>query len=377
MVNIHVLCTEILLDAIGLVMGSIVLRHASDNKMQRAWGILSITLSILLLLDNIEWIYLYGKGGDGLPGRAVLLLDHLSIWHMVRTVIFFQFFSLFPLASLKPGWLTLSRITNFCIPIILITCIACCYQLFNGQYTKLDSFPDILKYSDKPDVKLRIILFIVSVITPSVNFLFLFLKRWIPIRRKQNRSTIIYMSCFGIIMSGYIWLMLGTTGLSFNLFGYLVIVPLLCLNILYLRNENPLSLPPDPVEQLKSEEVEAVRDIEISITTLELSKQLQALMKDRKPFIDPEYSLLNLLNDLDTNEHRLTNVLRYNGFSGFREYINFIRLQYFKEQAALDKNCTVKELMFKCGFTSRSSFYRYFSSIEKMSPTEYLEKLKG
>ena len=113
MVNIHVLCTEILLDAIGLVMGSIVLRHASDNKMQRAWGILSITLSILLLLDNIEWIYLYGKGGDGLPDRAVLLLDHLSIWHMVRTVIFFQFFSLFPLASLKPGWLTLSRITNF------------------------------------------------------------------------------------------------------------------------------------------------------------------------------------------------------------------------------------------------------------------------
>lgn len=92
MVNIHVLCTEILLDAIGLVMGSIVLRHASDNKMQRAWGILSITLSILLLLDNIEWIYLYGKGVDGLPGRAVLLLDHLSIWHMVRTVIFSSFF---------------------------------------------------------------------------------------------------------------------------------------------------------------------------------------------------------------------------------------------------------------------------------------------
>lgn len=377
MVNIHVLCTEILLDAIGLVMGSIVLKRSSDNKMQRAWGLLSIALSILLFLDNIEWIYLYVKDLKRLPGQAVLLLDHLSIWHMVRTVIFFQFFSLFPLASLKPGWLTLSRITNFCIPIILITCIACCYEFFNGQYTELDSFSEILKHTNKLDVNLRIILFIVSVITPSVNFVFLFLKRWIPIRRKQNRSTIIYMSCFGLIMSGYIWLMLGTTGMSFNLFGYLVIVPMIFLNILYLRNENPLSLPVDPVEQLKLEEAEGVREIEVSISVLELNNQLQALIKDQKPFIDPEYSLTDLLMNLDTNEHKLTNVLRYNGFSGFREYINYVRLQYFKEQAAIEKESTVKELMFKSGFTSRSSFYRYFSSIEKMSPTEYIEKLKG
>lgn len=377
MVNIHVLCTELSLDAVGLIMGTIVLRRSSDNKLQRAWGVLSIALSILLLLDNTEWVYLYWRGEEGLPDRAALLLDHLSLWHIVRTVIFFQFFSLFPLASLKPGWLTLSRITNFSIPIILIACIACCYQFFNGQYTKLNSFSAILENMDKPDVKLRMTLFIVSVITPSVNFLFLFFKRWIPSRRKQNRSTVIYMSIFGLIMSGYIWLMLGTTGLCFNIFGYLVIVPILYLNILYLRNENPLSLPPDPVELLKSENVEAVREIEVSITVLELSNQLQSLMKAQKPFINPEYSLTDLLNDMNTNEHRLTNVLRYNGFSGFREYINFVRLQYFKEQAALDKDSTVKELMFKSGFTSRSSFYRYFSSIEKMSPTEYMEKLKS
>lgn len=376
MVNIHVLCTELSLDAIGLVMGTIVLIRSSDNKLQRAWGFLAITLSILLLLDNTEWVYLYGKGGKGLPDRAILLLDHLSLWHIVRTVIFFQFFSLFPLASLKPGWLTLSRITNFCIPIILITCIACCYELFNGQYTKLRSFSDIIKHIDKQDVILRIFLFIVSVITPSVNFLFLFFKRWIPYRRKQNHSTIIYMSCFGLIMSGYIWLMLGTSGLSFNIFGYLVIIPMIYLNRLYLRNENPLSLPPNPAEQLKSENAEVVREMEASVTVLELNNQLQSLMKEQKPFINPEYSLSDLLGEMNTNEHRLTNVLRYNGFSGFREYINFIRLQYFKEQAALHKDSTVKELMFKSGFTSRSSFYRYFSSIEKMSPTEYIEKLK-
>jgi len=63
------------------------------------------------------------------------------------------------------------------------------------------------------------------------------------------------------------------------------------------------------------------------------------------------------------------------GFSGFRDYTNFHRLQYFKEQARLQKNLTVKELMFLSGFTSRSSFYRYFASVEKMSPSEYMEML--
>ena len=43
----------------------------------------------------------------------------------------------------------------------------------------------------------------------------------------------------------------------------------------------------------------------------------------------------------------------------------FYRLQYFKEQAQLKRELTVKELMFLSGFTSRSSFYRYFASVEK------------
>ena len=46
-----------------------------------------------------------------------------------------------------------------------------------------------------------------------------------------------------------------------------------------------------------------------------------------------------------------------------------------KEQAQLKRELTVKELMFLSGFTSRSSFYRYFASVEKMSPSEYMEML--
>lgn len=376
MVNVIVLSVELLLDVVGLILGMRVYSRSSDNGLQKAWGVLAITLSLLLLCDNLEWMWIFSKGGEEtIPRFTELPMNHLSIWHIVRVIVFFQFFSLFPMVSLKPGWITLSRVVSLCIPILLIVCIACCYQFFNGNYTELKSFDTIWENLDKQDVRVRLMLFIISVITPSVNFLFPYMRRWIPIRRKQSRAMLIYMFCFGVIMSGYIWLMLGTGGLSFNVFGYIVILPTILLNVLYLRNENPLSLPPQPVEELKTEEIEAIREIAVSPVVLDVSSRMQRLMKQNIPFTNPEYSLEDLLNDLDTNEHRFNKALHYEGFSGFRDYINFYRLQYFKEQAQLQRDLSVKELMFLSGFTSRSSFYRYFANVEKMSPSEYMEML--
>lgn len=376
MVSVLVLCFELLLDFVGFVTGIIVLKRSADNRLQRSWGTLTVGLCFLLLCDNIAWIYLFNDGAEVMPRFTEVPMNHLSLWHIVRVIVFFQFFSLFPISSLKPGWMKLSRVINFSIPIILIICIACCYQFFNGHFTVLKSFDDIWNNIGKQDVMVRFILFVVSVITPSINFLFPYLKKWIPIRRKQSRAMTIYMVCFGMIMSGYIWLMLGTSGFCFNLFGYLVVVPAIYLNVLYILEANPLALPPLPVEEMKTEELEAIQEIEVSPVVLELTNRLQSFMKENKSFTNPQYSLQDLLADLGTNENRLNKALHYDGFSGFRDYVNYHRLQYFKEQAVLEKDLTVKELMFKSGFTSRSSFYRLFANMEKMSPSEYLEKLQ-
>lgn len=179
MVNVIVLCIELLLDIVGLVLGILVYSRSSDNNgLTKAWGVLAITLSLLLLCDNLEWMWIFSRGGEEtIPRFTEVPMNHLSIWHIVRVIVFFQFFSIFPIASLKPGWMTFSRVVSLCIPILLITCIACCYEFFNGHYTTLKSFASIRENIGEQDVRVRLMLFIISVITPSVNFLFPYMRR--------------------------------------------------------------------------------------------------------------------------------------------------------------------------------------------------------
>ena len=88
MVNVIVLCIELLLDVVGLVLGIIVFFRSSDNRLQKAWGMLAITLSLLLLCDNLEWIWLFSQGGsNALPRLTEVPMNHLSLWHIVRVIV--------------------------------------------------------------------------------------------------------------------------------------------------------------------------------------------------------------------------------------------------------------------------------------------------
>ena len=94
MVNVIVLCIELLLDIVGLVLGILVYSRSSDNNgLTKAWGVLAITLSLLLLCDNLEWMWIFSRGGEEtIPRFTEVPMNHLSIWHIVRVIVFFLFY---------------------------------------------------------------------------------------------------------------------------------------------------------------------------------------------------------------------------------------------------------------------------------------------
>ena len=88
---------------------------------------------------------------------------------------------------------------------------------------------------------------------------------------------------------------------------------------------------------------------------------------------DQKYSIKDLAEALNDKERNISDAIKSQGFTGFREYINYIRLEHFKQLIAQNPKKNVKELMFACGFSSRATFYRNFSERYGISPSKFIE----
>lgn len=105
-----------------------------------------------------------------------------------------------------------------------------------------------------------------------------------------------------------------------------------------------------------------------------LFNRIEETLKRDNLFTDKDYSLKNLARDMDEREAVLSEAIKAAGFTSFREYLCDLRLEYFKRQAENRPGKYVKELIFECGFTSRSTFYRNFTKRFGESPSRYMEK---
>jgi len=91
---------------------------------------------------------------------------------------------------------------------------------------------------------------------------------------------------------------------------------------------------------------------------------------------DSKFSLNDLALSLNFNEREISRSLREAGFTGFHEYLNHKKLDRFRLLAYDNPDMTVKELMYSCGFTSRSTFYRLYGDAYDETPTEFIERQK-
>ena len=79
---------------------------------------------------------------------------------------------------------------------------------------------------------------------------------------------------------------------------------------------------------------------------------------------------------MNEKEKSISQAIKSGGFTGFREYINYLRLEHFKKLATEYPDKNIKELMYLCGFTSRTTFYRIFTEKFGMSPSQYISNSK-
>lgn len=106
-----------------------------------------------------------------------------------------------------------------------------------------------------------------------------------------------------------------------------------------------------------------------------LNKKLEQLMKNERPYTDPDLKISDLAKMIDSTAHALSFLFNQYLKTSYYDYINGYRVAEFKRIVKeLDTSkYTLTALSQKCGFSSRASFFRHFKNITGITPAEFLK----
>jgi AraC-like DNA-binding protein len=135
--------------------------------------------------------------------------------------------------------------------------------------------------------------------------------------------------------------------------------------------------------QLPAEESEQRKKYPKSGLTEEVSAKLHQaliqLMTEGAPYRKSDLSINDLASTLGVHPNYLSQVINQKEKKNFYDFVNTYRFEEFKRLIALQKNqqYTLLSLAYDCGFSSKSSFNRYFKKATGQTPSEYSTAFDG
>jgi AraC-like DNA-binding protein len=110
-----------------------------------------------------------------------------------------------------------------------------------------------------------------------------------------------------------------------------------------------------------------------------LHHSLIQLMTESTLYRKPDLSIQDLSSKLGVHPNYLSQVINQKEQKNFYDFVNTYRIEEFKRLIAKAKNqqFTLLSLAHDCGFSSKSSFNRYFKKVTGQTPSEYVTTLTG
>ena len=107
--------------------------------------------------------------------------------------------------------------------------------------------------------------------------------------------------------------------------------------------------------------------------SLEYKKRILNFMENEKPYLNPDINLSLFSKQVNISRHHLSQVINEHFKLNFQEFVNKYRIM---ESIKLIENndaarLNIKDIAYKSGFNSRTSFYEFFRRHIHASPTEY------
>ena len=97
------------------------------------------------------------------------------------------------------------------------------------------------------------------------------------------------------------------------------------------------------------------------------------IAKSKKPFLNPEYSLQMMAEDLSISRQKLSQTFNIGKQKNFYKIINEFRIEEVKQMINNPdfNHFSVLGIAFECGFNSKTSFNRIFKEETGHTPTSY------
>lgn len=107
----------------------------------------------------------------------------------------------------------------------------------------------------------------------------------------------------------------------------------------------------------------------------ELMDKLLVYMDGKKPYTNVKLTIKDVAKDLDTTDVELSRLLNARMSVNWATFVNTYRVNEVKRRIKEGQlsRLTLKALSEKCGFGSKTTFYRVFKSIVGMTPLEYCQ----
>lgn len=129
------------------------------------------------------------------------------------------------------------------------------------------------------------------------------------------------------------------------------------------------SFEPEPKEQKKKYPKSGLTEE----ASGELHKELIRIMEEDALYKKSDLSIDELSSRLGVHPNYLSQVINQSENKCFYDFVNLYRVEEFKRLIAMQKNrqYTLLALAYDCGFSSKSSFNRYFKKVTGQTPSQY------
>lgn len=106
----------------------------------------------------------------------------------------------------------------------------------------------------------------------------------------------------------------------------------------------------------------------------EIRRKIVLYFEEQKVYLDSHLTLAKLSSMIGTNTAYLSSMVNYVYKCNLPTLINHYRIGYAKQLMGID-NINIKDVYTKCGFVSRSAFYKAFQKETGTTPSIFVKQL--